>query len=470
MKILITGGTGFVGRSLCEVLARQGHELIVITRDPLQARSFIPAPHQALKWDFSETHPPTHLELIQNVDAVIHLAGEPILGKRWNSEFKKQLYSSRVTQTRNLISLLKSNCKQFPKVFISASAIGYYGNRENEILEETSPPGDGFLAKLCQDWENVLSDLPKDEIRKVMLRIGIVLGKSGGALEQMMEPFSKGLGGSLGTGSQWMSWIHLEDLVSIIVESLSNSELNGPINCCAPEPVTNREFTESLLKSLNQSLSISIPKFALRTALGEGAVVLLSSQRVKPSQLIKTNYSFKYPTLNSALEAILGVSYSQGYSEFQQKCWIPLPIHEVFQFFSDAGNLEKITPLWLGFNILSQSTADIRTGTLIDYRLKLHGIPIVWRTEISSWNPPKEFTDTQLKGPYHTWKHTHRFSELGNGTLMEDQVVYKVPLGFLGKIIAGSYVKNDVAKIFKYRNTKIYELLETKSTGRKDKL
>jgi ligand-binding SRPBCC domain-containing protein len=127
-----------------------------------------------------------------------------------------------------------------------------------------------------------------------------------------------------------------------------------------------------------------------------------------------------------------------------------------------VSNLEKITPPWLGFHVLSQSTTEIITGTTIDYRLRLHGFPILWRTEISSWNPPKEFTDIQLKGPYQTWKHTHRFSELGNGTLMEDRVLYRVPLGFVGKLVAGKYVKNDVSKIFRYRNTKIYELLFNK--------
>ncbi len=459
MKILITGATGFVGIALCEVLGREGHELVVISRDPYRARTLIPAPHRAIKWDFSKSQIPDHLELLQDINAVIHLAGEPILGRRWSAQFKNQLYSSRVVHTRNLISLLKSHGKEFPKIFISASAIGFYGDRGNEVLDESSIVGDGFLAQLCQDWEKVLSDLPINTTRKVALRTGIVLGKGGGALEQMIDPFSQGLGGVLGEGSQWMSWIHIDDLVSIITESLVNDQLSGAINCCAPRPVTNLEFTQELLKTLNKSRLLTIPKIALKAVLGEGAVVLLSSQRVTPTQVIKAGYSFKYPNLESALMELLGESYSLGYSDFQQKCWISLPIQEVFKFFSDASNLEKITPPWLGFQVLAQSSSEIKIGTTIDYRLKIHGIPIRWRTEISSWNPPREFTDIQLKGPYHTWKHTHRFSELRNGTLMEDRVLYKLPMGFLGKAVAGSYVKKDVAKIFKYRNTKIYELL-----------
>jgi uncharacterized protein (TIGR01777 family) len=463
MKILITGATGFIGKVVCEALSREGHELVAITRDPVNARSLIPAPHQALKWDFSESVPPDDLQLIQDVDAVIHLAGEPILGKRWNSAIKDQLYHSRVANTRSLISLLKSHCNYFPKVFITASAIGFYGNRGDDILDEASSPGTDFLAQLCQDWEKASFDQPMNKTRQVALRIGIVLGQGGGALEQMLDPFSLALGGPLADGSQWMSWIHRDDLVEIILECLRNEKLSGPINCCAPHPVTNREFTACLTKNLNTVGLITIPKFVLKAAFGEGSCVLLSSQRINPFQLIKASYHFKYPTLESALAAILSDSYSQGYSELQKKCWLPFPIQEVFKFFSEASNLERITPPWLGFHILSQSTKDIKHGTTIDYRLKIHGIPILWRSEISSWNPPNEFTDIQLKGPYRIWKHTHRFSELGNGTLMEDRVLYQIPMGYLGKLVAGKYVKKDIFKIFTYRNTKVIDLLSERN-------
>ena len=466
MKILITGATGFVGKAVCEALGKEGHELVAVTRDPIRARSLIPAPHQAIQWDFSDAKTPSDLSALQNIDAVIHLAGESILGQRWTSKFKKQLYESRVNPTRNLISLLKSNSKTLPKCVITASAVGFYGSTEDSFLDETSPPGSDFLAQLCQDWEKALFDAPLGTTRKVALRIGIVLGKGGGALERMVDPFSMGFGGPLGNGSQWMSWIHLKDLVAIILESLKNDQLSGPVNCCSPYPVTNREFTDTLAKSLNTRAFLPVPKAALKAGLGEGAVALLSSQRVTPNCLKKINFSFKYPELKAALADILGEKLAQGYFEFEQKCWIPLPIREVFQFFSEAGNLEKITPPWLGFQILSQSTEKVMAGTTIDYRIRLHGIPIVWRTEISTWNPPHEFTDIQLKGPYQIWEHTHRFSELGNGTLMEDRVLYKLPMGFLGKLVAGSYVKGDVSKIFSYRNTRIYDLLLNSSASR----
>ncbi len=458
MKILVSGATGFIGSSVCEALSREGHELVAITRNSIRARSLIPAPHQAIEWDFSESIP-NNLKSLEDIEAVIHLAGESILEKKWNSEVKNRLYHSRVTSTQRLISLLKSHCKTFPKIFITASAIGFYGDRGAEYLDESSSPGNDFLSKLCQDWENALFDQCQEQTRKIALRIGIVLGKGGGALEKMLHPFSLGFGGTLGDGSQWMSWIHLTDLVGIILECLQNEEYRGPINCSSPHPVTNREFTHCLAKHLNTFAKIPVPETALKFAFGEGSMALLSSQRIKPLKLLQANYQFKYPILDSALSMILGESYSQGFSELYKKCWLPLSIEEVFKFFSEASNLEKITPPWLNFHILSLPSDGLKQGATIVYRLKIHGVPLIWQTEISSWTPPKEFTDTQKKGPYQTWKHTHRFSELGGGTLMEDRVLYRLPMGYLGRLFGGAYVKKDVSQIFSYRNEKIYDLL-----------
>ncbi|MFZ9596250.1 MAG: TIGR01777 family oxidoreductase [Bdellovibrionia bacterium] len=463
MKILITGGTGFIGQAVCEALGHQGHELVVITRNPDQARCVIPAPHQALKWDFLNTEPLQDTQALQNIDAVIHLAGESILGQRWTTEYKDRLYRSRVTATENLIETLKKHSQTFPKVFLSASAIGYYGDRGDEVLEESAQPGAGFLAQICQDWEKALEKLPQGSTRSVALRIGIVLGQGGGALKEMLGPFSLGVGGPLGGGSQWMSWIHLNDLVKIILESLHRDSLSGPVNCCSAQPVRNREFTQTLAKSLRTHAWIPAPKLGLQAALGEGSCALLSSQRVEPKKLKDAHFTFEYPTLDLALDSIFSDNEACGLSELKQKCWIPLPIESVFEFFSDARNLEKITPPWLHFKILGQSSEQIQAGTTIDYQLKLHGIPLRWRTEISSWNPPHEFTDTQLKGPYRVWKHTHRFSPLRGGTLMEDRVLYQIPMGYLGKLVAGSWVKGDVTEIFRYRNTTIFDLLLKKA-------
>ncbi len=306
MRILISGATGFIGRSLCEALSREGHELVAITRNANRARSLIPTPHKALEWGFSLEKLPKDLSLLENLGAVIHLAGEPILAKRWSPSVQKALYDSRVSSTRNLEALLKGNCRKFPEIFISASAIGYYGDRGDEILDETAQKGTDFLAKLCSDWEQVLLESGDARTRKIALRLGIVLGKNGGALEKMLRPFSLGLGGTLGSGAQWMSWIHLNDLVGVIEESLKRDNYSGAINCCTPNPLTNREFTATLAKHLNTKAVFQVPKIGLKWIYGQGSQVLLSSQRINPAKLLANHYHFKYPSLDFALSHILG--------------------------------------------------------------------------------------------------------------------------------------------------------------------
>ncbi len=308
MKILVTGATGFVGRALCKTLIEGGHHLVVVSRDPSRAKWRAPAPHTVLAWDFSETPTSSRSEEIRSqiggLDAVIHLAGESLFGHRWTDSYKEKLRLSRVESSKRLISLLDSLATH-PKVFITASAIGYYGDRGEEVLRETSPPGKDFLAKLCKDWEGALLQASLSGTRRVALRFGIVLGKSGGALDRMLPIFSFGLGGSLGSGKQWMSWIHIDDLVSIITRCLGDEALSGPINCVAPYPVTNSEFSTTFAKTLHRPTFLKIPKFMLKFGLGEASQALLSSQRVAPAKLIGENFRFKYPNLKSALEAIL---------------------------------------------------------------------------------------------------------------------------------------------------------------------
>jgi ligand-binding SRPBCC domain-containing protein len=249
-----------------------------------------------------------------------------------------------------------------------------------------------------------------------------------------------------------------------MLEALRHDHFKGPINCCSPNPVRNSEFTQTLAQSLHTTAPFPVPQTALKALWGEGSCALLSSQRVEPKKLKDFQFKFQYPTLDLALASLWASTPEPGISEFVKKCWIPLPLESVFAFFAEAQNLEKITPPWLHFQILSQSSEKIHAGTTIDYRLRLHGIPLRWRTEISSWNPPHEFTDTQLKGPYRLWRHTHRFSKFAGGTLMEDRVLYQLPLGYLGRLTAGWSVKKDVTEIFRYRNRKIYELFISSSS------
>lgn len=460
MKVLLTGATGFIGRQLCRALALEGHELIVVTRNKSMTKFKIPAPHTALEWgEVSDRTTASKCPSLKNLDAVIHLAGESIVSKRWSPAFKKKIFSSRVDGTKSVIQLLEHSGNPHPSVFIAASAVGYYGDGGSEVITESQPSGSGFLAQVCQQWESALFDSSLSETRKIALRIGVVLGKGGGALEKMIPPFRLGGAASLGTGRQWMSWIHIDDLISVILKSLVNDQISGPINACAPNPVTNREFTHALAHALRSVSVLKIPGPVLKAVLGEFASTLLASQRVVPEKLQKLGFEFQYPQLNLALESVVGDSYALGYDEFLSQCWIPRPIDEVFDFFASAHNLEAITPPWLNFKILSQSTVKIAQGTLVNYQLRLHGLPIKWRTEISQWNPPSNFMDTQLQGPYQFWQHRHRFLPLNGGTLIEDHVLYRLPLSVFGRLVAGSFVKNDVSKIFAYRSQKIFDLL-----------
>ena len=460
MKILLTGGTGFIGRKMCRALALQGHELVLLTRNKQAAKYTVPAPHLALEWsDASGLVHPEDVSVLGNLDAVIHLAGESIIGRRWSPAFKEKIRNSRVDGTRSLIQLLEQSGNSRVKLFITASAVGYYGDCGERAVTESDASGSDFLAQICKEWENTLFNSTLLNTRKIALRIGVVLGKGGGALEKMLPAFTSGAGATLGSGHQWMSWIHVDDLVSIILECIRNQKIAGPVNACSPTAVTNQEFTEVLTRFLKSVHFLNVPSSVLRVALGEVAQTLLTGQRVIPEKLKSLEFQFQYPKIDSAFQAILGDSAALGNEEFLAQLWIPQPIEKVFEFFGAAKNLETITPPWLGFKIRSQSTPDIQKGTLIEYELKLHGIPLKWRTEISQWNPPTHFVDTQLTGPYHFWRHTHRFLSLHGGTLIEDQVLYQLPLGLLGRVVAGSYVRKDVKKIFAYRTQKIFDLL-----------
>lgn len=347
--------------------------------------------------------------------------------------------------TRHLVQSLPPDLK----VFVSGSAIGYYGDGQNEVLSEDHGPGTDFLAKVCADWE---AEANKASGRRAIIRTGIVLATQGGALETMLTPFKAGLGGVLGTGQQWMSWIHLNDIAGLFVHALENPAVQGPVNGTAPNPVTNRDFSYSLARALNKSLGPSVPLFALKTLFGEMSSFILASARASAERGQDLGYRFEFDDIDDAL-GTLCAPFKNGEELFYFEQYIPHPPEKVFSFFESAHNLEKITPPTLNFTVRGMSTDRIQQGTLIDYDLKIHGLPVKWKTEIDEWQPPRRFVDNQLKGPYRVWCHTHEFHPFCGGTLMVDKIRYKLPLGVLGKLLAGTFVKNDVSKIFAFRRT-----------------
>ncbi|MBK6560346.1 TIGR01777 family oxidoreductase [Candidatus Amarobacter glycogenicus] len=289
MRVAITGASGLIGTALATRLKSEGHDVRPLKRGA------------AADWD-----PATgwiRPGALEGIDAVVHLAGESIGKGRWSPKRKQELRSSRIDSTRLLVSEISKMAS--PPVFVAASAIGYYGNREDEVLDETSARGEGFLADLVRDWEAESMKAEDAGARTVLLRFGVILAKEGGALPQMMLPFKFGAGGRLGSGRQWFSWVALEDAVSILIRSLT-TDMSGVYNVTAPEPVTNRELTKALSKVLKRPAIFPVPPFALRIVLGESAnELLLAGQRVLPRRLLDAGYSFRQTEISTALESIV---------------------------------------------------------------------------------------------------------------------------------------------------------------------
>lgn len=286
MNVTVTGATGFIGTRLTRALLDAGHTVHALGRG---------------EWQSHEREPPP--DALAGADAVIHLAGEPV-AQRWTPEAKKRIYSSRVDGTRHLVNGLSTESRR-PSVLISASAIGYYGSRGDEILTEQSAPGDDFLAHVVVDWEKAAVLAESLGIRVVLLRFGMVLGKEGGALAKMLPPFRLGVGGRLGSGHQWTAWIHIDDLIHLILFALTTASVKGAMNATAPEPVTNAEFTKVLAAAIHRPAIFPVPKVALKLLFGEMAEMLLASQRVIPEAVESAGFEFQYPKLGPALRRLV---------------------------------------------------------------------------------------------------------------------------------------------------------------------
>jgi len=448
MKVMVTGATGFIGKELIKKLNRKGHEIVVLTRNSESAKFHIPVHCEIVTWNpCKDSLPPSALK---GVDAVINLAGEGIADGRWSPERKRELTQSRVLSVSKLLDAM-TYMNNRPQVFLSASAIGFYGDRGDELLDETSSKGKGFLSEVCQSWENEILKAKDLGVRTVALRIGMVLGHDGGALDKMLPPFQLGAGGKLGSGTQWMSWIHINDLVDMMTYVIENPSTVGIYNAVSPNPLRNREFTKILGQVLKRPTLFTIPKFILKIILGELSELLLGSQRVVTKKICDTGFEFKYPQLEKALMGIC----ENSYHEIKMEQWVPQTVNSTFSFFKEASNLEKLTPKFLKFKVLNQSTPEMQEGTKLNYRLSLHGFPIGWQSKITDWKPDQKFSDIQLKGPYTHWFHTHEFEEKNGGTLIKDRVLYKVPFGILGDLVAGKLIRKDLEKVFNYRHKTI---------------
>ena len=280
MKIAITGATGFIGKRLIELSTAQGHSFVALSRDNYKASA------------------------MEGVDAIVHLAGEPV-AQRWSPAVKDRILRSRVEGTGNLVNAI-GKLERKPKVLVCASAIGFYGARGDEVMVETSSPGSGYLPDVCVAWEGAADQAAQLGVRVVKLRIGMVLGRGGGALQTMETPFKLGVGGTLGSGKQWMSWIHLDDIVSLIQFAINTETMVGPVNATAPNPVRNADFTRLYAAALHRPAFFPVPEMALHLLYGEMSQVILSSQRILPAVAERMGFQFRYPDLALALKEIYG--------------------------------------------------------------------------------------------------------------------------------------------------------------------
>lgn len=301
-KIIITGATGLIGQQLTIKLTDMGYKITIFTRNPDNAQKKLPNVHKVVKWEYDYVD--EWLHELESVDAVIHLAGANLSTKRWNKEYKKLLYDSRIISTKKLIEAIKT-VERKPKVFITASAIGYYGNRSDEILTEESEAGKDFLANLCNDWEKEAKNVEQFGVRSVQIRTGLALSRNEGALKQMLPAFKYFIGGPLGNGKQWYSWLHIEDIVNVYVKALESEILSGPINAVSPNPVTMKKFAKILGDVLHRPSFFSVPKIILLLVIGQVAEVVTSSQRVVPEKLLNSSFKFKFEKLEDALRDIL---------------------------------------------------------------------------------------------------------------------------------------------------------------------
>jgi hypothetical protein len=302
-RVFITGATGLIGSELVDCLVARGDKAVVLSRSPDKARGMFPSsvevvggnPQQPGDWGAA----------LADCDGVINLVGEPVVGERWNAAQKQRLRDSRVISTQNVVQAIAA-AQTRPSVLVSASAIGYYGDVPEGELTEESPPGDDFLARLCVEWEAAAQGARAHGVRVAVVRVGVVLAREGGALSKMWLPFKLGLGGPVGiSGRQWVSWIHRDDMVQVFLTALDDPRADGPLNGTAPMPLRNKDFSKAIARAMHRPCLFPIPKFVLRLAMGEAAMIVTGGQKVVPKRLQELNYEFRYATCDDAMRQIV---------------------------------------------------------------------------------------------------------------------------------------------------------------------
>ncbi|MDT8325242.1 MAG: TIGR01777 family oxidoreductase [Bacteroidota bacterium] len=301
-RIVMTGATGLIGSRVVRELQRRGDQVTALTRNPKRAKEKLPDGVEALRWLSEDDDDWT--EAIDGADAIIHLAGESIAEERWTEEYKQRIYDSRIDTAGKLLAAIEAASSR-PSVLISASAVGYYGNTGDTEVDESAGPGKDFLAELCTDWEKSVEKARDLDVRVVTTRFGLVLARDGGVLDKLLTPFKMFAGGPVGNGEQWFPWVHIDDVVGLLLHALDHDDLSGPLNAVSPGVLRNRAFAEALGEALNRPARFSVPAFVIKLAMGELGETLLGGQRARPTRSLESGYTFKYPEIGPALEDLL---------------------------------------------------------------------------------------------------------------------------------------------------------------------
>ena len=464
MKIAMTGATGFIGRKLCLALQRRGHTVVALVRNEVAAASLLGA--EATLVPIGEE--PALRRAIGSADAVVNLAGAPI-AQPWTKARRKRIVDSRIGVTRRVVDAIDA-ARNKPRVLVSASAVGVYGDRSDTRLSEEATPGKGFAAELCLDWEAEARRAEASGVRTVIPRIGVVLGEDGGALPGLSKVIQSRLGAILGSGDQYVPIIHVEDLVRLLVTAIEDPRYEGIFNATAPEPATHRQLMNALADRLGRGRPrLRVPAAIVRTLGGEATSIVLASQRAVPTRALQLGFEFDHPDLEACMAGLLddrglelgpadmlpSWDYLAGETpryRLRAISVVDAPRDEVCEFFARPENLGVMTPRSMQFEILDSTDARTRTGSEFRYRIRLHGVPMPWKTRIETFEAPERFVDVQLTGPYRHWLHEHRFEALPDSrTRVTDTVWYVPRFGIFGRIAHALFVRADLRRVFGFR-------------------
>ena len=459
MRILIAGATGFIGRALVPRLQRDGHTVVAWVRSETRALALLGADVDVVS--ISAGHDAL-VAALSHCDAVVNLTGETILGRRWTPARRAVLRASRIDVTAQLVNAIEAASAR-PRVLVSGSAVGYYGDRGDEVLDEMSSSRDDFLSQLCREWEAAAERATTLGLRVVVLRTGVVLGRSGGALAQMLPPFKAGVGGPIGSGRQYFAWIHLHDLVNLIAVALQDERYASAVNAVAPEAVTSRTFARTLGRALRRPAILPTPTLALRTIFGESAVVVLASQRVDPALARRLGFVWQFPSLDAALRDIVrndAVTISRlptpspGATRATHLLATSTPVaasaDDVFSFFSKPANAGLMMPATMQFRLVGAVPA-LSESVTIDCQFRVGPMQVRWRTRVVAWDPPRSFAGVQELGPYRAWRHEHVFMSHNGGTTVKEHVYYAPPLGALAGVLNRLFIARSLRSLFRYR-------------------